>query len=56
MQFVQKLAMCDASLFEFIHANQRALEKYAPIERKNGIAYFKTSGDPKTTALPLNDP
>lgn len=56
MQFVQKLAMCDASLFEFIHANQRALEKYAPIERKNGIAYFKTSGDPKNNRITFKRP
>lgn len=55
-QFVQKLSACDGSLFKFIHANQKSLKKYAPINHKNGIAHFKTEGDGERKEVTFKKP
>lgn len=55
-QFVQKLSQCDASLYEFMYKHRKTLQQYAPIEYKNGIAYFKLSGNSEKSQVTFKKP
>lgn len=55
-QFVQKLSQCDASLYEFMYKHRKTLRQYAPIEHKNGIAYFKLSSNSEKAQVTFKKP